>query len=287
MSQANQPTLSDTLAAHAGCVAVPGCWDGLSARLIEQSGFLAAFLSGGALAMARFGLPDMGFVSLTELAETTRAITTAINLPLIVDADAGFGNAINAGLTMRTLERAGAAAIILEDQTSPKRCGFIEGKSVISAPEAAEKIMAACEGRKSGHTLVIARTDAASIEGINAAIDRANLYVEAGADMVFVSGPASIADMALIHQAIPQRIALVHNMVGGGVNPIENKAQLDQLGFKIALHPLTLLSCFAHHADAALQALHDHKPISSAELSSLNTRVRTDDFIKTGLTYAD
>ena len=287
MSFSPRPHLSDCLAAYAGCMAVPGCWDGLSARLIEQNGFKAAFLSGGALAMARFGLPDMGFVTLTELAETTRAITCITQIPLIVDADAGFGNALNAGLTMRTLERAGAAAIILEDQTSPKRCGFIAGKSIVPATEAAGKIFAACDNRISDHTLVIGRTDAALIEGIDAAIDRANLYIEAGADLIFISGAESLAGMTLIRESIPAHIPLVHNMVGGAVNPIETPATLNLLGFKVALHPLALLSSFTQSAEHALLAIRDHKPISGTELSSLNARVCTDDFIKTGLTYAN
>jgi 2-methylisocitrate lyase-like PEP mutase family enzyme len=272
--------LRGILSAQTKCLPVPGCWDGLSARLIEQAGFPVAFLSGGAHSMGRFGLPDMGFVSLAELAETTRIITDCTNIALIVDADTGFGNALNTAQTMRMLERAGASAIQLEDQTSPKRCGHMSGKSVIPPQLAAGKIMAAVDARMSTETLVIGRTDAASLEGIEAAIARAHLYLEAGADLIFIEGPNTISDMKLIQASFGGRIPLVHNMVGGGTNPITTPEELDATGIAIALHPLMLLANFASSATLALEELYKSKTASDqmgamTELEAMNKLVDT------------
>lgn len=268
-----RPKLREVIARQTSCLAVPGCFDGLSARLIEEAGFPVAFLSGGAHAMGRFGLPDMGFVSLDELANTTRVIADCTNLALIVDADTGFGNALNTAQTMRILERAGASAIALEDQTSPKRCGHMAGKSVIAPELAAGKIKAAADARISSSTLVIGRTDAASLEGIKAAIDRASLYLDAGADLIFIEGPATISDMEQVKAAFAGRVPLVHNMVGGGTNPVSDPAQLDSLGIAIALHPLVLLSAFVDQGRKALAHLtHQQKgPQRSSPASELET----------------
>jgi 2-methylisocitrate lyase-like PEP mutase family enzyme len=283
-------TLADTLKAQAGCLAVPGCWDGLSARLIEQAGFPIAFLSGGAHSMGRFGLPDMGFVSLAELSETTRIIVDCTAIPLIVDADTGFGNALNTAQTMRVLERAGASAIQLEDQAFPKRCGHMAGKRLVSAQEAAGKIMAAVDARVSRSTLVVGRTDAVSLEGIEAAIDRAQFYLDAGADLIFVEGPTSLAEMAKIKAQFGGKVPLVHNMVSGGTNPITDPAQLNELSVSIALHPLVLLGEFVARAQDQLGHLstnHTAKRAAGAatELARLNAIVATSDLIKTGTHY--
>jgi 2-methylisocitrate lyase-like PEP mutase family enzyme len=283
-------TLADTLKAQVGCLAVPGCWDGLSARLIEQAGFPVSFLSGGAHSMARFGLPDMGFVSLAELSETTRIIVDCASIPLIVDADTGFGNALNTAQTMRVLERAGASAIQLEDQAFPKRCGHMAGKRLVSAQEAAGKIMAAVDARVHGSTLVIGRTDAVSLEGIEEAIDRAQLYLDAGADLIFVEGPTSLEDMAKIQAHFGRKVPLVHNMVSGGTNPITCAAQLDELGVSIALHPLVLLGEFVVSAQDQLGHLMANqaskRPANAlTELARLNAIVATNDLIETGTHY--
>jgi 2-methylisocitrate lyase-like PEP mutase family enzyme len=285
MGQQRQ-SLKQILAAQSWCLAVPGCYDGLSARLIEQAGFPVAFLSGGAHAMGRFGLPDMGFVSLTQLADAVSAITECTNLALIVDADTGFGNALNTAHAVRMLERAGASAIQIEDQVAPKRCGHMAGKSVIAPDLAAGKIKAAVDARHCAQTFVLGRTDAASIEGLEAALDRADLYFQAGADLIFVEGPSSLEDMAAIQSRFEGRVPLVHNMVGGGVNPVTSNHQLTEFGYSIALHPLALLHNFVTSAQTTLASLrHQQARPAVDELRTLNGTVDTQAFLKAASTY--
>jgi 2-methylisocitrate lyase-like PEP mutase family enzyme len=236
------PVLRAALAADAAgrrrCHAVPGCWDGMSALLIEQAGFEAAFLTGGGLAMGRFGRPDLGLVTASEVAETIAVITDRISLPLIVDADTGFGNALNAARAVRAFERAGAAAIQLEDQTFPKRCGHMAGKTVIPAGEMVGKLKAALDARQ--NALIIARTDAIGPEGFDAAMERAEAYLDAGADILFIEGPPERAQMA----AISQRFAAVRD-----------GAELEALGYALALHPLCLLGRFTQAGAETLAGL--------------------------------
>lgn len=235
-------------------LSLPGVWDGLSIRLVEQAGFPAAFLSGGALSMARHGRRDMGLVTLSELAQAVQLIREVSDLPLFVDADTGFGNADNAVRTIRLLEAAGATAIQLEDQLFPKRCGFMAGKAVIPAQEYADKLKAVLDARR-GSTLVIARTDARSIEGFAAALDRVALYAETGADLIFVEGPETTGEMAAISARLGSGFPLVHNLVEGGVSPVNSAAELAALGYAIALHPLLLLHGFIRQGPAHLAVL--------------------------------
>lgn len=221
------------------CLSVPGCWDGFTALLIEQAGFPAAFLTGGGLSMARFGRPDMGLVSMAQVAETIAVITDRISIPLFVDADTGFGNALNVQATVRAFERAGAAAIQLEDQTFPKRCGHMAGKGVIGLPEALGKLKAALDARD--NALIIARTDALVVEGFQSALDRADAFLEAGADLIFIEGPPELAQMEAIGARYGDRVPLVHNLVEGAVTPVHDAATLAALGYRVALHPLLLL----------------------------------------------
>jgi 2-methylisocitrate lyase-like PEP mutase family enzyme len=236
------------------CLSVPGVWDGLTIQLVERAGFPAAFLSGGALAMARHGRRDIGLVTATELVQAVQVIREVSTLPLIVDADTGFGNADNAARTLRQLERAGATAIQLEDQLFPKRCGFLTGKAVIPAADYVDKLKAVLDARR-GDTLVIARTDAVAVEGLNAAMDRAAAYLEAGADLLFIEGPESAADMARIAARFAADVPLVHNLVDGGNSPLTRAAELSALGFAIALHPLLLLGGFVRQAPTLLETL--------------------------------
>lgn len=229
----------DTLLPAGQCLSVPGCWDGFSALLIEQAGFKAAFLTGGGLSMARFGRPDMGLVSMAQVAETIAIITDRIAIPLFVDADTGFGNPLNTVATVRAFERAGAAAIQLEDQTFPKRCGHMAGKGVIPLPEALGKIRAALDAR--ARALIIARTDALQVEGFQSALDRADAFLEAGADLIFIEGPPELAQMQAIGARYGARVPLVHNLVEGAVTPVHSAAELAGLGYRVALHPLLLL----------------------------------------------
>jgi 2-methylisocitrate lyase-like PEP mutase family enzyme len=236
------------------CLSVPGVWDGLTIQLVEQAGFPAAFLSGGALSMARHGRRDIGLVTPTELVQAVQIIREVSDLPLIVDADTGFGNADNAARTIRALEAAGATAIQLEDQLFPKRCGFLAGKAVIPAADYVDKLKAVLDARRSAATLVIARTDAIAVEGFAAAMDRAALYADAGADLLFVEGPETLADL----QSIAARFAdvpLVQNLVEGGHSPLTTAGELGAQGYAIALHPLLMLHGFVRQAPALLAEL--------------------------------
>jgi 2-methylisocitrate lyase-like PEP mutase family enzyme len=220
---------------------VPGAANALTARIIEDLGFEAIYLTGAGLANTELAVPDIGLVTLTDLARATAAIADATTLPLIVDADTGFGNAVNVAHTVRTLERAGAAALQLEDQSFPKRCGHFAGKELIRGAEMVGKIKAAVDARRSRDCLIIARTDARAVEGLEAAIGRAQSYAVAGADATFVEAPESQAELA----EIPRRLAVpqVANMVVGGKTPIATREELAAMGFGLVLY-----------ANAALQA---------------------------------
>jgi len=220
---------------------VPGAANALAARIVEDLGFEAVYLTGAGLANTSLGVPDIGLVTMTELEEATAAIAGAIRLPLIVDADTGFGNELNVVRTVRALERAGAAAIQLEDQVFPKKCGHFAGKAVIPVAEMEAKIRAAAGARSSADFLLIARTDARAIEGFDAAIERARRYAEAGADLTFVEAPESAAELA----EIPRRLGVpqVANMVVGGKTPLASQKELAAMGFALVLY-----------ANAALQA---------------------------------
>lgn len=271
-------------------LSVPGCWDGLTALMIEQADFEAAFLTGGGLAMARFGRPDMGLVAMSQVTETIEIIRDRINLPLIVDGDTGFGNALNAAATVRAFERAGASVIQLEDQTSPKRCGHMAGKAVVSTAEMVGKVRAAVDARH--HTLISARTDAASVEGIDAALDRAEAYLEAGADLIFVEGPATLADTARVGAQFGGRVPLVHNLVEGGVTATKSGTELEAMGFTVALHPLLLLHGFAARAPGWLAHLQDERSTERLEpeiatLQQMNVIVGASALIADGARYGE
>jgi 2-methylisocitrate lyase-like PEP mutase family enzyme len=213
---------------------VPGAANALSARIIADLGFEAVYVTGAGLANMNLGLPDLGFLSLSQLAEHTAAIRDAVALPVIVDADTGFGNALSVYHTTRVLDRAGANAIQLEDQVSPKRCGHFASKAVITTEEMAGKIHAAVDARGSDDLLVIARTDARAVEGFQAAVDRASGYIEAGADVTFVEAPESVDEMRRIPQLLqaPQLV----NVVIGGKTPILSTSELSAFGFAIVLY---------------------------------------------------
>jgi len=213
---------------------VPGAANALAARVIEDLGFEAVYVSGAGVANTFWGMPDLGFVSLTEIAQHTATICEAVNIPVLVDADTGFGNALNVRHAVRVLERAGADAIQLEDQTMPKKCGHFENKSVIPAEEMAGKIKAAVDARTSSDMLVIARTDALAVEGFPAAIERAQRYIEAGADVTFVEAPKNAEEI----RAIPQRLSVpqVVNVVVGGKTPVLGQEELAKMGYGLVLY---------------------------------------------------
>ena len=215
----------------------PGIYDALSGLIAEQAGARAVYLSGASIAYTRFGRSDVGLVSASEVHDTLAAVTDRIQIPVIVDADTGFGNALNVQRTIRNFERAGAAAIQIEDQSFPKRCGHLDGKTLISKDEMVGKIKAAIDARKKTNTLIIARTDARGVEGLSEAIDRAKAYQEAGADILFIEAPHSIDEMKFIRKSFGEDIPLLANMVEGGKTPIKTANDLKSLGFNIVIFP--------------------------------------------------
>ena len=220
-----------------GIVLAPGIFDALSGLLAERAGFEALYLSGASIAYTRHGGPDIGLVTMTEVAETLGAIRERVTLPLIVDADTGFGNALNVMRTVRLFERAGASAIQLEDQTLPKRCGHLDGKTLVSPGEMAGKIKAALDARSSDDTLIIARTDAVAVEGFDAALARAETYLAAGADILFVEALRTKEQMQQGLARIAGRAPMLANMVEGGKTPLLSAAELEVLGYGIVIFP--------------------------------------------------
>lgn len=220
-------------------VLVPGAANALTARVIEDAGFEACYVTGAGIANTLLGVPDIGLVTMSEIQTTTAAIAEISNLPLFVDMDTGFGNAINTHRTVRVLERAGACAVQIEDQVFPKKCGHFDGKGVIPAKEMATKVRAAAEAREDDNFLIIARTDARAIEGIDGALERANLYIEAGADVTFVEAPTSVEEMRRICAELP--VPQVANLVVGGRTPMLPQEELAAIGFAIVLYANTPL----------------------------------------------
>ncbi|MEG2045989.1 MAG: isocitrate lyase/PEP mutase family protein [Comamonas sp.] len=215
-------------------VIVPGAFNAMSAKLIADLGFEAIYVTGAGVTNMWFGMPDQGFMGLTDIADHTARIRDAVEVPLLVDADTGFGNAVNTYHAVRTLERAGADCIQLEDQVSPKRCGHFNGKDVIETHEMLGKIKAAVDARRDSNTLIMARTDAAAVHGFEAAIERAQAFQEAGADILFVEAVTQADEV----RALPQRLKApqLMNMVIGGKTPIFNADELGQLGFGFVLY---------------------------------------------------
>ena len=215
----------------------PGIYDALSGLIAEQSGAKAVYLSGASIAYTRFGRSDLGLVSVSEVHDTLAAATDRIKIPIIVDADTGFGNALNVQRTIRNFERAGAAAIQIEDQSFPKRCGHLDGKVLVKKDEMVGKVKAAVDSRKTSDTLIIARTDARAVEGLQEAIDRAHAYHEAGADVLFIEAPRSVDELKLIRKSFDLNIPLLANMVEGGKTPVKTAKDLKSLGFNIVIFP--------------------------------------------------
>ncbi len=215
-------------------VVVPGAFNALSARVVADMGFEAVYVTGAGVTNMSLGLPDQAFMGLRDIADHTARIRDAVELPLIVDADTGFGNALNTYHTVRTLERAGADCIQLEDQVSPKRCGHFNGKDVIATEEMLGKIRAACDARRDADLMIMARTDAAAVHGFEAAIERAQRFAEAGADILFVEAVTTLDEV----RALPQRLSAPQliNMVIGGKTPITNAHELSQLGYGLVLY---------------------------------------------------
>jgi 2-methylisocitrate lyase-like PEP mutase family enzyme len=234
---------------------VPGAFNALSARVIADQGFQAVYLSGAGLTNMQMGLPDLAFIGLQDVAQAAAQIRGAVDLPLLVDADTGFGNAVNVTHTVRTLERIGADAIQLEDQVFPKRCGHFSGKEVAPLSEMLSKIKAAVDARTDPDFLIIARTDARSTEGFEAAIERAQQMAQAGADLLFVEATESIDEI----RSLPSRLTApqVINIVVGGKTPVLAQAELARLGYAVVLYANTALQGAVLGMQKALSRLHD------------------------------
>ena len=230
------PSLSQRIA-RAPILVAPGVYDALTAALATEAGAEALYLTGAGIAYTRLGRPDIGLVSMNEVVEVVSLIRDRVATPLIVDADTGWGNALNVERTVRMLERAGANAIQLEDQSFPKRCGHLAEKRLIPRSEMVGKVRAAVDARHSKNTVIIARTDAIAVEGFEAAIERARAYAEAGADMLFVEAPASGHELAKVPKALKGVAPLMANMVEGGKTPVKNAAELDAMGFQMVIFP--------------------------------------------------
>ncbi len=250
MAKSLNARLKETFARRQA-VLVPGAFNALAARMIGDAGFEALYVSGAGVTNAYLGVPDLGLISLAELADNVMRMRAVVDIPIIVDADTGFGNAVNVTHTVRLLEQAGANGIQLEDQVFPKKCGHFAGKDVIDAKEATLKIKAAVEARRDRDFVIIARTDARAIHGLSAALDRAHGFIEAGADVTFVEAPESLNEIETIARLpVPQLINLVH----GGKTPIIEQAELARMGYGIVLYAnaglqammLALRKTFAH-----------------------------------------
>ncbi len=241
------------LLAEPGLLVVPGAYDALAARLIEEAGFAAVYATGAGIANAYLGWADVGLTTLTEVRDAVRHIVGATRLPVIVDADTGYGNAINVVRTVRELEQVGAAAVQLEDQVFPKRCGHFAGKEVVPTGEMVGKLRAAADARQTDLVLV-ARTDALAVEGLAGALARARAYRAAGADVLFVEAPRSVDDLKTIGQEL-RGIPLLANMVEGGLTPVLPASELETLGYKFALYANTALRAAARGIQRALTHL--------------------------------
>jgi 2-methylisocitrate lyase-like PEP mutase family enzyme len=228
-----QTTLRQLIERRQG-VLVPGAFNALSARIVADLGFQALYITGAGVTNMWLGLPDQAFVGLQDMCEHTARIRDAVDLPLIVDADTGFGNPLNTYHAVQRLERAGADCIQIEDQVSPKRCGHFNGKEVIAAHDMVAKIRAACDARRNGQTIIMARTDAAAVHGLADAIERANLYAQAGADLLFIEAPTSVDAV----RQLPKQVAcpLLINMVIGGQTPLAAASDLAEMGFALVLY---------------------------------------------------
>ena len=270
----------------------PGVYDALTASIAEKAGFRAVYLSGAAVAYTRLGMPDIGLSTMSEMAETMALIRDRIGLPVVIDADTGFGNALNAQRTMRIYERAGASALQVEDQTFPKRCGHLSDKSLISTSEMCGKIQAMADARASDETLIIGRTDAIAVEGFDAALERGQAYIEAGADALFIEAPRSVDELRKVGEVLGSQVPLMANMVEGGATPIHTPEELQALGYSLVIFPGGIVRAMARTAEEYYASL--KKTGSNAafkermfDFNGLNERLGTADLIATGQRYAN
>lgn len=279
-----------TLAQARRGVIVPGAFNALSARVVADLGFEALYVTGAGVTNMWFGLPDQAFMGLTDIADHTARIRDAVELPLIVDADTGFGNALNTQRTVRGFERAGAAMIQIEDQGFPKRCGHLDGKTVVPVAEMCGKLKAALDARRSAHTLILARTDALAVEGIDAAFDRAEAYLECGVDALFIEALRTPEQMDAACQRFAHRIPLLANMVEGGKTPIQSAQELQRRGFRIVIFPGGTARAVAHTLQGYYASLHTHQTTAPfkdrmMDFDGLNALIGTPELMAQGRQY--
>jgi len=273
-----------------GFILAPGIYDALTGLIAAKAGAEAVYLSGASIAYTRFGRSDIGLVSVSEVHDTLAAITDRIDIPVIVDADTGFGNALNVQRTVRQFERVGASAIQLEDQSFPKRCGHLAGKTLVSKNEMVGKIKASLDARKNENTLIIARTDARAVEGLDAAFDRAAAYRDAGADILFIEAPQSLEEMKNITATFGNELPLLANMVEGGKTPISSATELEDIGYHLAIFPGGAVRAIAHHLSAYYSGLlrdGNNKKFSEKmyDFDGLNEVIGTKELLAQGRKY--
>jgi len=271
-------------------VVAPGIYDPLTALIATQAGFRSLYISGAAIAYTRLGLPDIGLVSITEVVETVSLIRDRVDGNLIVDADTGYGNALNVERTVRLLEKSGAGAIQIEDQGFPKRCGHLDDKTLVPAAEMAGKIKAAVDARHSKDTLIIARTDAVAVDGFEQAVERALIYKDAGADVLFVEAPKARDELAKIVKQVGRTLPLMANMVEGGKTPLLSAAELEALGFSLVIFPGGIVRTLAKTAMdyyASLAAHGTTQPFRDRmfDFNELNGLLGTPEMIERGKRY--
>jgi len=268
----------------------PGVYDAFTALIAEQSGFEALYLSGASIAYTRLGRSDIGLTTATEVADTLARITERVSAPVIVDADTGFGNALNTMRTVRAFERAGAAMLQLEDQTFPKRCGHLDGKTVVPQAEMCGKLKAALDARQSDRTLILARTDALAVEGWEATMERAEAYLACGVDALFIEALRSPEQMEQACTRFAGRIPLLANMVEGGRTPVHSAAELGAKGFRIVIFPGGTARAAAYALQKYYASLHRHQttaPMQGAMLDfdQLNALIGTPELLALGQQY--
>ncbi len=268
----------------------PGVYDPLTALIAEQAGFEALYLSGASIAYTRLGRSDIGLTTATEVADTLARITERVSIPVIVDADTGFGNALNTMRTVRAFEQAGAAMLQIEDQTFPKRCGHLDGKTVVPTAEMCGKLRAALDARKSSETLILARTDALAVEGFEAAMERAEAYLACGVDALFIEALRTPEQMALACERFAGRIPLLANMVEGGKTPVQSASVLGDKGFRIVIFPGGTARAVAFTLQKYYASLHTHQTTAPMQgqmldFDQLNELIGTPELLALGQRY--
>ena len=269
----------------------PGVYDALTALVAAQAGFEALYLSGASIAYTRLGRSDIGLTTATEVAHTIAHITDRVEVPLIVDADTGFGNALNTQRTVRDFERAGAAMIQIEDQTFPKRCGHLDGKGVVPVTEMQGKLRAALDARRDDRTLILARTDAVAVEGLDAALERAERYLACGVDALFIEALRSDDQMQRACAQFAGRVPLLANMVEGGKTPVKSARELGERGFRIVIFPGGTARAVVHTLQGYYASLHEHQTTAPwqdrmLDFDGLNRVIETPQLLAQGQRYA-